>query len=1227
MNNLQKSGNLFLQRIFCLLAIFLMIQPVLFGQELASNQRWHNHPRQADKVSLKQMLTKLESEFKVEFAFDDRLMVDKFVPSDQITDKNLETTLTSLLAPLQLQYKKINDRYYVIQKSEEKKQDIRKVEKKPVGYGRLYSTGDSFSRLSVQQKNSAGALVEKTISGIVTGEDQEPLPGVNIVVKNTTIGTVTDVNGNYRLTVADDAEILVFSSVGYTTQEVAIGNQSVINLQLAPDIKALSEIVVVGYGEQSREVLTSAISKVNGAEIQNNPSVNPVQALQGKAAGLSVNIGSGQPGEGADVYIRGGTTPNPKDDANEPLFVIDGVFREDMVGINPNDIESIEVLKDAASAAIYGARAANGVILINTKSGKGAKGSRIQVQYAYGIDEQVRHYPWASAEDYIRVSRIAAQKGINLGTPGERLNDTKFGYSTQVISEPGEYGFERVTTVFLDDVAAIEGQSYVDGLINQQGYQTMEDPVTGRTILFKDNNYDEDHQFQTGFSHDLNVGASGGGENGNYNVSVGYLGQEGTVKGTASDRFTVLANGVYNVRHNFKVQAGFNYQFDNIEQPRSDNNTINRSSRLPHSYRIWNDDGTPALGESTGSPRNIEHELYYQDDSYRNYRTSFRVGFDYEIIEGLSLKSNASVYRKEYILDQFERASPEISSRNMRRDNNTFNQVMLDALLTYDKTLGDKHNINALLGTQYVRDVEEEFRGDGANAPTDLISTLNASETERERATSTYAEGKLMSFFGRLNYNFDAKYLFGFSLRYDGSSRFAENNQWGLFPAVSAGWNIHQEAFWTIDQISRLKLRASWGQAGNDNLNISDTRGLFSPTSYQLTGGVRASRLPNFDLRWETTSTTDIGLDIGLFNNRINLLVDYYNKLTADRLIDRPLPAQTGFEFIRSNFGTLKNSGIEVEIGGTAVQSGNFTWDVNFNFAFNKQTITDLPENENDRNRIGGGIVWDENGNEVKVGGLAEGERPNGLWAFDYMGVYATDAEAAEAPDDLLMSGGYRTLYGGQKNGGDAIWRDTNGDNIIDVRDLVFVGYVDPDKRGGWSNTLSYKRLSMRIVMDWAMGHKISNGWRSRSNGNARNNVMALTDVLDGGMWEEEGDQAAMPRYDIASDFDNGPRNHFRTLHNTSNSGISNGSGNGADQTFYYHNGDWLAFREVSLAYNLPTEWVGKAGLSDTRLSFEVYNLGYITGYDGLTPEHYDGIDEGIYPRPLQFRIRLTAGF
>jgi hypothetical protein len=300
---------------------------------------------------------------------------------------------------------------------------------------------------------------------------------------------------------------------------------------------------------------------------------------------------------------------------------------------------------------------------------------------------------------------------------------------------------------------------------------------------------------------------------------------------------------------------------------------------------------------------------------------------------------------------------------------------------------------------------------------------------------------------------------------------------------------------------------------------------------------------------------------------------------------------------------------VEVELNGTIIAKENFSWNVAANLAYNKSEVTKLPENEFDKNRSGGFLVWDEEGNEIMVGGLAEGERPNGIWVYDMIGVYATDAEAANAPDDQIMSGFYRSQYGGAKKGGDAIWRDVNGDNIIDNRDRVFMGYRDPNLRGGMVNTLNYKGFSFRLVTDWAMGHTIDNNYRARSNGNARNNVVITNDVLGSAVWKEQGDIATIPRYDNASDFDNGPQNHVRP------------------SSLYHKKGDYFSFREVSLSYQFPRDLSSKLGMSSTRLGMEFYNLGYITKYDGLTPEQFDGTDEGIYPRPFQIRLRLTASF
>lgn len=463
--------------------------------------------------------------------------------------------------------------------------------------------------------------------------------------------------------------------------------------------------------------------------------------------------------------------------------------------------------------------------------------------------------------------------------------------------------------------------------------------------------------------------------------------------------------------------------------------------------------------------------------------------------------------------------------------------------------------------------------------------------------------------------------------RNDGASQFAEDNKFAFFPAFSAGWNVHQENFWKSETLSKVKFRGSWGQTGSlSGLNIQDTQGLFATRSYNFQGGAFLDQLPNRGLRWETTTTTDIGLDMGFFNNRLNILVDYYRKLTDDRLIDRLLPQQTGFNNIKSNLGSISNTGIEIEIGADIIQTKSFKWHSDFNFAFNRTEVEKLPNNGRDKNRILGGVIYNEAGDEVEVGGLAEGERPFGIWAFDLIGVYATDEEAANAPTDLFVSG---SKIGDLKNGGDAIWRDVNGDNIINEKDLVFVGYETPDMIGGWTNSFEFKGLTLRVAMDYAFGHVISNGWRARANANARNNVMTTTDVLRDDFWQNQGDIARYPRYDNASDFDNGYRNHIRGLSGTSNSQIGNRTGGGTDSTLYMQDGDFLAFREVSLSHALPTKEtkLNDFGINAVNLSISAFNLGYLTGYDGLTPEIYDIVDEGIFPRPFQLILGLNISF
>ena len=482
-------------------------------------------------------------------------------------------------------------------------------------------------------------------------------------------------------------------------------------------------------------------------------------------------------------------------------------------------------------------------------------------------------------------------------------------------------------------------------------------------------------------------------------------------------------------------------------------------------------------------------------------------------------------------------------------------------------------------------------------------------------------EKKTNSYFGRLTYDFDRKYLLSASVRYDGSSHFAENNKFGTFPGVSAGWNMHRESFWEPmkDIVNNLKLRLSWGKTGLDNLSLSHTQGAYTAgKSYMGESGILNTTLANKSLLWETTTSTDGGLDIGLFNSRVNLMVDVYHKKTTNRLLDEKLWAESGFSSIRTNFGSIVTNGIEIQVDAIPVKTRDFSWDISANFSYHKTFVDKLPDNGAKRNRTSGGIIFDERlGKYIETGGFAEGERFGARYAYVMDGVYATDEEAANAPYDDMVSANWKAAgTTQQKYGGDAIWRDLDKNDTIDTRDMKLVGYIHPDKIGGITNTFKYKKFSLRVAMDFELGHVIDNQFRAQANANSRNNFATVHDVASSAMWRNQGDQASIPRYDVYSDWDYGVRNHGRP------SGTYIGFSGGSLNTLYIKKGDYLAFREVSLTYLLENKWLKTLGVPSVELMGAIYNLGYWTAYDGLTPEVY-GADAGKYPRPRQFMFSL----
>lgn len=1067
----------------------------------------------------------------------------------------------------------------------------------------LFAIG--FSSPQISASPAPVAAIGKTVitvTGTVYDGNNEPLVGATVMVKGTSDGVITDVNGGYTITAPANGT-LSFSFVGMNGQEVAISGRNKINVTLQDNAVALDDVVVIGYGTQSRAAVTAAISKVKSEDLAVSPSGNPMSMLQGKVPGMQIRVNSGQPGDAPLVIVRGGTTTAPESDA--PLYIVDGVIRT-MQDLNYNDIESIEVLKDAASTAIYGAKAANGIVLITTKKGKSGKG---QISFSYGlsIDHQPKRMPISDAREYLTATRTAA---LHAQDPDKYLSSSSFGMSTNNVRN------SLGTVCFLDDWISKYGQSFVEDMLMNQGYQTMEDPANpGKMLMFKDTDF-QDNLFQTPVNHDFNIDFSGGNDRGTYYLSLGYLTQEGIVVGSDYSRWSFLANGSYKLTNNLTVRSSVSY-LSRKTTGINENNVMSRASLMPPTLRQYYEDGTPAPGELTSSFRTRLHEIYYQEKRNIVDRTNLMAELDWEPLKNLHIRPMFSYWSNEGRDHNFERYNEVVKNRPASANHNSDKHYQYDLIANYSTTLWDKHNFDFMLGYDHIYEMVFRMSGSGYGGTSDYIETLNGISTESAKTSTTETYKKMSSYFGRVNYNYDMKYLLSFSLRYDGSSHFAANHKFAAFPGVSAGWNMHREHFFEpiTPIVSNLKIRGSWGKTGNDNLSLDNTEGAYKAGyTYGGEAGILNTTLMNRDLLWEETTSLDFGIDLGLLNNRIKLYGDIYRKETSNRLLDEKLWSETGFSSIKSNFGSIVTKGVEIAVDANAIQTRDFTWNIGASFSYFRALIGKLPYNGADKNRTGGGIIFDEKlGKYVEVGGFAEGERFGARFAYQLDGVYATDEDAKNAPYDEGVSSPW---LGKGKVGGDAIWHDSDGNGIINSKDMKLVGYLHPDKMGSFNNTFRYKNLSLRIVTDFSAGNVIDNKFRSQANANARNNYATIHDVASSEMWHKQGDIASIPRYDVESDWDFGKRNHGRP--GTSTIGFSGGSVN----TLYIKKGDYLAFREVSLNYMLSTKWLQAAYIDNVNVTAAVYNLGYWTAYDGLTPEVI-GADAGKYSRPRQFLFSL----
>nr|WKN34894.1 SusC/RagA family TonB-linked outer membrane protein [Tunicatimonas sp. TK19036] len=1023
------------------------------------------HDRQQESGSLQTLLQKLEQDYEVQFAYDSELINGKKVTIKYAKEQGLENVLTKALKLHKLQYKKIGDKLYVIQRKET--EDLRKLDTSPKNKRqapeRLSSIGNAQLHLRTLQQ---------TISGKVTdGESGDALPGVNVLAKGTTSGTVTDIEGNYRLTVADEVNTLVFSSIGYVTQEVEINNRTAINLTLAPDIQSLSEVVVIGYGTQRKSDLTGSVGSVQAEELAERPTTSVPQALAGRVAGVDVAVNSGRPGGSPNIRIRGSSSVS---NTNSPLYVVDGVILE--VGslqrgtspiefIEPSSIESIEVLKDASATAIYGARGANGVILITTKRGS-QDGGRVTYDGYTSVGVLPKKVDVLNSEEFLMVEEIAYQ------------NAEKF--------DPEGWAADKYT-----------------------------DPKLKRTdpLLFDENGnplYDTDWQeeaTQKAWAQSHQLSFSGGDAKNSYGLFMGYRNEDGVLRESWLKRYS--GRFVLDSKINDWLTAGgsLSYNFQNEKQLESWSMRMLYESLpiIPVRYP----DGTWAGNEDYPGMEGGPNLIRFMKEDIHRLETQTLLGnvfTNIRLAEGLELRTT---FGTNIITQQNKRYSGRdlpyrsrnqqgiASVTNDRRDNWQFENY-----LTYNTNFTDAHALTFLLGLSWQQ--SERFFSTAASQGfvDDFFQYNNLGVGSNPQAPGSGSNGySLNSYFARVNYNLLEKYLFTLTGRIDGSSKFGVENRYAFFPSAALGWRVSEENFLNNNPvISNLKLRTSVGMTGNSE--IPTYQGLAGLGNYSVIfGGQRAigvgvDRLANPDLRWEKNTQVDAGVELGLFDDRIYLEMDVYRRVSNDMLLNAPVPSTSGYTSVTRNVGSMENRGVELALTTYNISTDNVTWSTNFNISINKNKVLKL---------TGGADIFPGSATIVR-----EGEAVNSFFGYVHLGTWNTD-EADEAAQ-------YNRLPG------DIKYLDVNEDGSINQADRLVIGNGMPDGYGSFINTLRYKRLELMVDLQFMYGNDIM--WQARHSTEDRQGIAnSLGSVLNA--WTPENQNTPIAQFrPVSAGYDTNDDSH-----------------------------------------------------------------------------------------------------
>lgn len=1005
-----------------------------------------------------------------------------------------------------------------------------------------------YASSTSEMVNDLGDELQSTVTGIVTDENGSPLPGASIVVKGTTTGAVTDFDGNYSISAASDG-VLIFSYVGYSTQEIAINGRSAVDTRMEVDASQLDEVVVVGYGTQKKGEVTGSIATIGADAIEKIATSSSIDAIKGQVAGVDIQANSGRPGENSTVRIRGRRSITA---SNDPLYVIDGIPQisgtASVADINPQDIESMNILKDAAATAIYGSRGSNGVILITTKRGRSGD-TKVSYSSHYGVTSATRLVDMMDGEQFAGLKRESRRRGATEADPD--WSGTLPGDDI-VFDDPIE----------LESLALGRSTDYLDLVLND-GWQT-------------------NHQ----------VSVSGGSEKTNFNTSVGYFNEQGIISNMDFERFTGRLNLDHKINDIFKI--GLSFTVSHSIQNFGSNAVMGESLANNPLGVPFDADGVPIfLPTNDGIRTNPLSELVPNafNDERKVTRIFAPVYLDINIMPGLKWTTNFGPdirYRRrgEFrgSLTNNNRGGPgDAEIENIQNFGYT-----LENILNYNKTINDKHNFGVTLLQSIQSSREERSKAEVSNLPYEEQQFYNmGTASTKGPITSRLIESTLASFMGRVNYDFEGKYLFQASLRADGSSRLAPGSQWDYFPGVSAGWRVSEEDFMLDSNfVSDLKVRASYGAVGNQAIDAYSTKGALGSSDYAFGEdsalGFYLRDIPNDALKWEVTKTIDVGFDYGILNNRVTGTFDYFSSKTSDLLLSAGIPSSSGYESALLNVGNTATKGVEFSINGDVVRNPEgFNWNVAFNIASYKEEIVEL--NQLDEN----GNPTDDVGNRWFIG-----EPLQVFYDYEKIGIYQTSEAALAASAESKVPGEIKL-------------KDQNGDGVITDDDRIILGTDTPDYYGGITNTFNYKGWDLSFFFYFRQGQMI----RSRFH-DSNNALFGRYNNLDVDYWTPDNPTNASPR---PNENQERPRN---------------------GSTLSYFDGSYLKLRNLQLGYNLPSSITDKLKVANMRLYVAGQNLWFISDYETFDPEVSEEDDDGgggvsssTVPSNKMFSVGLNVTF